>query len=66
MTTLTKFTAESLTAGNTAHTFDVWAVDHDDAWTVADEFAKRNRFGRVDEIRTAGICAEGHDEHPDT
>ena len=64
-TTLTKFTAESLTAGNTAHTFDVWAVDHDDAWTVADEFAKRNRFGKVDEIRATGVCVADRDEPVD-
>lgn len=47
------------------HTFDVWAVDHDDAWTIADEFAKRNRFGKVDEVRATGICAAGRDEHRD-
>ena len=54
MTTLTKFTAESLTTDDQPYTFDLWAVDFDDAWAAADKFAAANRLGKVDEVRVSG------------
>lgn len=64
---LRRFEAEAAGPGEDEyHTFPVWAQDFDDAWVLADEYARQHLpAAEVIGIVDKGVTADGHADYPD-